>query len=142
MLTAFNYLVFTLILQDYLSLNYPVFTYLKAKACGDSMDEYVIVLTTVPSRDVGLRIAREAVGRRLAACINIVPAVHSIYLWKGKVEEAKEELLIIKTRRDLVNNLYSLIKSIHPYEIPEFIYLDIKGGSKEYLNWLVGELKE
>ncbi len=103
--------------------------------------KYVVVLTTTPSRDISLKIAKEVVKNKLAACVNIVPSIYSLYLWKGKIEESSEELLVIKTKSEFINKLYNLIKSLHPYEVPEFIYLSIEGGSNGYLRWIDEELR-
>jgi len=97
---------------------------------------YVVVLVTVPSKEDGLKIARELVNRRLVACVNIVDNVHSVFFWEGKVDEAKEALLIIKTRLDKMNEVISCIKSMHPYQVPEIIALPIVYGIESYLKWI------
>ncbi len=97
---------------------------------------YVVVLVTVSSKDEGLRIARELVQRRLAACVNIVNEVHSIFFWEGKVDEAKEALLVIKTRLDKLNDVITCIKSLHSYQVPEIIAVPIVYGLESYLKWI------
>ena len=86
--------------------------------------------------DVAERIASALVSSRKAACVNIVPGVVSVYTWKGKVEKDSELLLMIKTRQEHVAALTDLVKSLHPYEVPEVIALPIEGGSPGYLRWV------
>ena len=97
---------------------------------------YVVVFITVPSKEDGLKIARELVDKKLAACVNIIDGVHSIFFWEGKTEEAKEALLVIKTRLDRLNELISCVKSIHPYQVPEIIAVPIVYGLESYLKWI------
>jgi periplasmic divalent cation tolerance protein len=84
----------------------------------------------------GREIARELVNERLAACINIIPAITSVYFWEGQIQEDGEELMVIKTTADAWQNLQARIKSLHPYDLPEMIYFPIEGGYEPYLNWL------
>jgi periplasmic divalent cation tolerance protein len=77
--------------------------------------------------------------KRLAACVNRVPGIISRYWWKGKLEKAREELLIIKTKRLNVPKLIREIKKVHPYEVPEVIAVDVSAGSEDYMNWVVRE---
>ena len=97
---------------------------------------YAALLITCPSREEGERIARALVGAKLAACVNMVPGVKSIYWWRGYVEEGEEVLLLVKTRLDLVEELAKKVRSLHSYEVPEIIALPIVSGSKSYLDWL------
>lgn len=97
----------------------------------------IVVLVTVPNGK-GKEIAKKILEKRLAACINI-KEVESMYWWNEKIEEAKEELLIIKTRKEIFDMLKDFIKSIHPYEVPEIVALDVKDVNIEYLNWLESE---
>ncbi len=96
----------------------------------------VVVLVTVPSASVARRIARETVKEKLAACCNILPGITSFYTWKGKMEKADEALLIIKTRRECVGPLASVIRRLHPYTVPEIIALPIVIGGGDYLAWI------
>ena len=99
-------------------------------------DKYV-VLVTCSSISQARRIARAVVEKRLAACVNILPgAVTSVYRWKGKVESARERLLLIKTSRKRLGKLRATVMSLHSYDIPEFIALPIAEGSPAYLEWL------
>jgi periplasmic divalent cation tolerance protein len=97
---------------------------------------FVIVLTTVGADADAADLARTLVDQRLAACVNIVSGVTSIYRWKDAVEEDAEQLLVIKTRADLVEALQARLRELHPYELPEFLVLPVKGGSEGYLTWL------
>lgn len=84
----------------------------------------------------GEKIARSLVDHHLAACVNIVPSVKSLFFWEGKRDEASEVLLVAKGRRDLLNKTINHIKEIHSYKVPEIIALPIIGGSEEYLKWV------
>ena len=95
-----------------------------------------LVLTTTSSQEEARRIANALVERRLAACVNIVSKIDSIYRWKGKVEEAQEFLLLIKTTESAVEKLRDAIQELHSYEVPECIVLPIESGSERYLNWI------
>ncbi|HUI73182.1 MAG TPA: divalent-cation tolerance protein CutA [Spirochaetia bacterium] len=81
-------------------------------------------------------IARAIVGRRLAACAQVTGEVASVYWWKGQVEEAKERLIILKTEKSLVSSIRDELRSLHPYEVPELVFLPITAGNPEYMTWL------
>ena len=100
------------------------------------MSEARIVLTTTGSRDEAAKIAHALVERRLAACVNIVPQIESVYRWQGKVEAATECLLIIKTQAAAFERLRDAIKELHSYDLPECVMLEVGAGSNEYLNWI------
>jgi periplasmic divalent cation tolerance protein len=95
-----------------------------------------IALTTAGSAEDARRIAQALVERRLAACVNIVPQVESIYRWQDKVENASEFLLLIKTEAGVFDDLCEAVKELHSYLVPECIMLEIRGGSSEYLDWI------
>lgn len=95
---------------------------------------YKLVLVTAPER-VSAKIAEELVKKKVAACVNILP-IRSIYSWKGKIEDDKENLLIIKTKKPRIEQLKEIIKEIHPYEVPECIVLPIEDGLPDYLKWI------
>lgn len=97
--------------------------------------DYVVVLVTVPSREVGQAIAQTLLSQNLAACISMTP-VHSIYTWQGQVEQADEWQLLIKSRRDRVTALETAIQQAHPYEVPEIIAVPILAGFAPYLAWI------
>ena len=101
------------------------------------MNEARIALSTAGSLEEAQRIARALVDQRLAACVNLVPQIQSIYRWQGQVEEAAEILLVIKTTTPCLESLESTIRLLHSYEIPEFLVLDIASGSPAYLNWIL-----
>ena len=100
------------------------------------MTDKRIVLTTAGSEEQAAKIARHLVEHGLAACVNIVPQVASIYRWKDKVEEAREWLLMIKTTASLFGQVHQAIADLHSYEIPECICLAIEDGSPDYLQWI------
>jgi|SRR5580698_8649688 periplasmic divalent cation tolerance protein len=104
------------------------------------MTDKIVVLTTCESADEASQIARVLVEKKIAACVNIMPGVKSVYRWKEKIEEASEVLLIIKSRRDLFDAIRTEIAKIHTYELPELIALPIVDGSETYLAWLDREL--
>ena len=98
---------------------------------------YVVVLVTCGSRREAERIAHAIVSRRLAACVNIFAApVRSVYRWKGKIERAREFLLVIKSSRKRLVALRREIERMHSYDVPEFMVLPIVAGSPRYLAWL------
>lgn len=105
------------------------------------MGEFIVILITTSNKKEGERIAHFLVENRLAACVNIVPNIISIYRWRGKVEKSQESLLVIKTKKDLFSKLTREVKKIHSYTVPEIIGLDIVEGSKEYLEWLKNSVK-
>ena len=100
------------------------------------MSAHVIVLSTVATAEDAARIAHALVERRLAACVNVVPGVRSIYRWKSGVEDDEERLLVIKTRRDRFDALREALVALHPYEVPEAIVVPIEAGHVPYLAWL------
>lgn len=100
------------------------------------MEPHRIVLTTVSSLEEARRVAAALVEERLAACVNIVSGVHSVYRWKGTVEEAGEVLLIMKTRVEKLEALEAAVRRLHSYEVPEFLILPVNGGSAAYLQWI------
>lgn len=95
-----------------------------------------IVLTTAGSQEEARKIAHALVERRLAACVNIVPHVESIYRWQGKVETAEESLLLIKTQAELFDRVSNAVKELHSYDLPECLMLEVAAGSPEYLDWI------
>jgi periplasmic divalent cation tolerance protein len=100
------------------------------------MTDKVLVLTTAAEESEARKIAQELVGRRLAACVNIVPGIHSVYRWKGKVESAEEYLLLIKTSGACAERVQAAIRELHSYDLPELVVISIAGGSEDYLDWL------
>jgi len=103
---------------------------------SDSSDACVVVLCTTPNADVGAELGRRLVEQRLAACVNIVPVVRSIYEWQGEVKDDGESQLLIKTTRSRVDELAQCIRKHHPYTEPEIIAVPIVAGSPSYLAWV------
>ncbi|XP_054789140.1 protein CutA 1, chloroplastic-like isoform X2 [Prosopis cineraria] len=102
----------------------------------------IVVYVTVPSKDAGKKLAESIVRERLAACVNRVPGVESVYEWKGEIQADSEELLIIKTRESLLEALTEHVKANHEYEVPEVISLPITGGNLKYLEWIKDSTRE
>ena len=100
---------------------------------------YLVVFITTSSYDEARKIADALVVQKKAACVNIVPKVNSLFRWKGKIEEAEESLMVVKTRAELFPDVASTVKSIHSYEVPEIIALPIVEGNADYLSWLKEE---
>jgi len=96
----------------------------------------VIVLITAGTEEEAHQIAELLVNEKKAACVNVVPGVDSLFSWKGKIESARENLLLVKTRASLLPEIIRLVKQVHSYEVPEIIALPVVGGSEEYLKWL------
>ena len=103
-------------------------------------DPLVMVLITAPDLAIAKKIARALVAGKIAACVNIVPGLISVYTWEGEQEEDQELLLMVKTREGLLEEkLIPLVQDLHPYDLPEIISLPINGGSRSYLNWIQKE---
>ena len=96
----------------------------------------LLVLCACPDRETAIRIAHQAVERRLAACANLLPGLKSIYRWKGRVESAEEVLLLLKTTDDRYAELETAVAELHPYELPEVIAVRIENGLSAYLDWV------
>jgi periplasmic divalent cation tolerance protein len=96
----------------------------------------VLVLTTLAADADAAALARTLVDERLAACVNVLPAMTSIYRWQGAVEQDREQQLVIKTTADRLPALEGRIRQLHPYELPEFLVLPSSGGSSAYLHWM------
>ena len=103
------------------------------------MTDKIVVLSTCESAEEAAKLARTLVEQRLAACVNILPGIRSVYRWKGKVEDAGGVAVLIKSRRDLFDRLREAIEKEHSYEVPEIIALPIVAGSENYLQWLAAE---
>ena len=96
----------------------------------------VVVLVTCPTLAVARRLARHVIGRRLAACVNIVPSVESVFRWNGKIEHSRESLLVIKTTAQSIERLRRALIALHPYDVPEVIALPVVAGHLPYLAWV------
>ena len=104
------------------------------------MTDKIVVLSTCSTADEAAKIARRLVEKKFAACVNVLPGVRSIYHWKGAVEDSKEVLLLIKSRRELFDELRVELEKLHSYEVPEVIALQIVDGAESYLGWMEREL--
>jgi periplasmic divalent cation tolerance protein len=98
--------------------------------------EHVLVLTTLPVDADIAAFARSLVDERLAACVNVLPVMDSVYRWEGRVERESERQLIIKTTRERTETLWERVRELHPYEVPEFVVVSIVDGNDAYLRWI------
>jgi len=96
---------------------------------------------TVPNMDTGRDIAAFLLDNRLAACVNIIPALESHYWWEGKLERNEESLLVIKTVRQLISEVIESVGKMHPYSVPEIIFLPLLDGNRDYLDWILESVK-
>ncbi|OGL46193.1 MAG: hypothetical protein A2W05_11060 [Candidatus Schekmanbacteria bacterium RBG_16_38_10] len=101
-----------------------------------------MIITTVNSDSAAKKIAQALIEEKLAACVNIIPSVTSIFRWEGKVSTESELILIAKSKEKLFDEIKDKILSLHPYKLPEIITVPIVDGSKEYLKWVEDELKD
>lgn len=99
-------------------------------------DTYRIVLSTCPDQDTARGIAAALVERGLAACVNVLPGLESVYIWRGQREVSSEVLLLIKTRADRYADIEQAIRELHPYELPEVVAVPISAGLPDYLSWI------
>jgi periplasmic divalent cation tolerance protein len=104
------------------------------------MTEALVVITTTETNEDAERLAHLLVERQLAACVQVLPQITSVYRWQGKLEQAGETLLLIKTTRAAYPRLETAIKENHPYQTPEIIALPVEAGSNEYLSWLTASV--
>jgi periplasmic divalent cation tolerance protein len=98
--------------------------------------EYVVVLTTLPSDADGDAFAHRLIEERLAACVNLLPVMDSVYRWEGRIERDVERQVVIKTARERLADLWERVREMHPYEVPEFLVLPIADGNDAYLAWV------
>jgi len=104
------------------------------------MSEVVLVLSTAPDVELAETLARTLVEEKLAACVNVLAPMTSVYRWQGTLERSVERQMIIKTTRDTLPALHARFVELHSYELPEFIVLDVTSGSGEYLAWITREV--
>ncbi|HYK23719.1 MAG TPA: divalent-cation tolerance protein CutA [Candidatus Acidoferrum sp.] len=100
-------------------------------------DQVLLAISTFPDAETASRIAQTLVEEKFAACANLLPAVHSIYRWKDKIETAGEVIVFFKTTQDRQAAFDEKLRSLHPYEVPELIFIKIDGGSPDYLRWVI-----
>jgi periplasmic divalent cation tolerance protein len=105
------------------------------------MTDYIQVMTTIEDRNDAEKIAKYLVEKRLAACVQVLGPLSSYFHWQGKLDMANEYLCLIKSRNDLFHELETVIKDMHPYEVPEILAVPIEKGSIEYLEWMAAELE-
>jgi periplasmic divalent cation tolerance protein len=105
---------------------------------ADMRDGFRVVLTTADSAELAERLAHGLVERRLAACVNIVGPVRSVYRWKGEIVSDDERLLLIKTASEQFEALREALRELHTYEVPEILALAVEAGDRPYLDWLAG----
>lgn len=99
--------------------------------------QFIIVFITTPTKEAGEQIANALLDGKLAACVNLISPIRSLYSWEGRINTDEETLLVVKTRADLFNDhLVPAVKALHPYEVPEIIALPIVMGSADYLGWI------
>ena len=99
-------------------------------------DQVLLAISTFPDVETANRIAEELVAEKLAACANLLPAVHSIYHWKEKIETSGETMVLFKTTEARLNEFSEKLRSLHPYEVPELICIKVDAGSADYLRWV------
>lgn len=102
-------------------------------------DECCVVLVTVSGREKAGKIADALVAENLVACCNLIPGIQSVYRWKGEICRDEETLMVLKTRRDLFEQLRQRVAELHDYEVPEIIALPIIAGHQPYLDWILNE---
>jgi len=102
---------------------------------------YTVLFITTANTEEAQRISSMLLNQKKAACVNIVPKVSSLFWWQDKLDSAQESLLIVKTKTSLINEVVTLVREIHSYDIPEIIALPIVGGNQDYLDWIGKEVK-
>lgn len=98
--------------------------------------EHIVVFITAPTEEEAGNIAGKIIEEKLAGCVNIIKNIRSIYMWKGKIEDDAEVLMVVKTRRELFERLKDRVREIHSYDVPEIIAVPVQEGSESYLKWL------
>jgi len=106
------------------------------------MTDCVVGFVTCSSRTEARKVAKAVLAKKLAACVNIVAGLESHYWWRGKLESARECLLLIKTTRTRVQAVTSAVKAAHSYEVPEIVFVAIVAGERNYLKWLQGSVRK
>jgi periplasmic divalent cation tolerance protein len=104
------------------------------------MTEVYVVLVTAPDAEKAAELGRALVEEKLVACANVIPGVRSIYRWEGRIEDASEALLVLKTPRFKLRELVDRVTELHPYEVPEVVALRIEEGHNRYLDWVIGSV--
>ena len=104
-------------------------------------EENVVIFITTGTDEEARKVAEVLLKQRKAACVNIVPMISSLFWWQDRLDSAQENLLIVKTGASLLNEIVSLVKEVHSYDVPEIIALPIIGGNRDYLDWIGKEVK-
>ena len=107
-----------------------------SSSSGRPLEEFSMAFVTAPNSEKAKEIAGGIVSNKLAACVNIIPGVTSVYEWEGKIENDSEVLMMIKTRSSRIEELTEFVKKNHPYDVCEVITTSIEGGNKEYIDWI------
>jgi periplasmic divalent cation tolerance protein len=102
----------------------------------------IVIFVTTSSEPEARKIAELLLTKRKAACVNVIPKVESSFWWQGKLDSARESLLVIKTKASLLSEIVDLVKAAHSYEVPEIIAMPIIGGNEDYLKWINDEVRE
>ena len=102
---------------------------------------YIVIFITVSNKKEAQKIAAALIKQKLAACVNCIDKVDSVFFWKSKIDQAKESLLVIKSKKEKLTKIIKLVKSIHSYKVPEIIALPIIAGDKSYLRWIDASLR-
>jgi len=109
---------------------------------SDDAERIVVGFSTAPNEDIAKTLAEKLVRDGLAACVNIVPSIRSVYVWKGEIVEDKETLMIIKTRKSLTEKVRQVLEKEHPYEVPELVFIEVTSGHKPYIEWVIESTKD
>ncbi len=102
----------------------------------------LLALSTFPDRETAQRISNQLITEKLAACANILPAIESVYRWKGEIETGNETLVFFKLSEDQQSTFQEKLRSLHPYEVPEIIFVPVSAGLPEYLRWVINNCHE
>lgn len=103
--------------------------------------QYLVIINTCPDKETATRVANALIHKRLAACVNILPGLTSVYHWRGQIETGEEFLLLIKTTQAAYGDVQAAIREIHPYELPEIVAVPIVAGLDAYLSWIGGNVE-
>ena len=106
----------------------------------DETNKYLLVLTNLPDREAAIKLAHALVGKRLAACANVMDGCSSIFRWQGEIQSEREIPVLIKTRADRFASVQQEILACHPYELPEIIAVPVEAGFQPYLDWVSAEV--
>jgi periplasmic divalent cation tolerance protein len=106
------------------------------------MNSYIVVLITSSNKEEAIKIANKLIGERLAACVNIIENITSLFWWKAKIDRSQETLLLVKSSKVKLKAIIKAVKSLHSYEVPEIIALTITGGYRPYLKWIDDSLRQ